>query len=193
MYQNPEPNNERLECFNEQGEIIKPHTRKEAHAEPLRYWHGVVNLWLVNQKLQLLCSKRAKTLSGNPGKWQTYFGGHVKAGKTFKQAAILELDEEIGLKTEELNFCLIEKGKHALAKHFYESYAYLFKGNITDLKFNDGEITEVKWIDMKKYWELKQLYPDDWCNSCSQENQKKIKRCVRNIMDKKDSAFLISC
>lgn len=182
MYQNPEPNHEMLECFNEQGNTIEPYTRKEVHTEPLRYWHGVVNIWLVNQKLQLLCSKRSETLSGNPGKWQTYFGGHVKAGITFKQAAVLELDEEVGLQIKDSRLCLIEKGAQAPSRHFYESYAYLFEDNIIDLKFNDGEITEVKWIDMKKYWELKQLCPDSWCNSCDPEKQRKIQRCVKNII-----------
>lgn len=182
MYKNPEPNNEMLECFDKQGIIVEPHTRKEVHAEPLRYWHGVANIWLVNPKLQILCSKRSKTLSGNPGKWQTYFGGHVKAGNTFKQTAILELDEEIGLQIEESKLCLIQKGENLSSLHFFESYAFLFEDNITDLKFNDGEITEIKWFDMKKYWELKQTHPDDWCNSCDPEKQKKIQQCVENIL-----------
>lgn len=181
MYQNPEPNDEMLECFDELGNIVKPRTRKEAHTEPLQYWHGVVNVWLVNSELQLLCSKRSKTLSGNPGKWQTYFGGHVKSGTTFKQAVGSELDEEVGLQVQDSKLCFINKGKNEPSKHFYESYSYLFEGDIEDLIFNDGEITEVKWIDMKEYWKEKQSYPENWCNSCSLENQKKIRQCVEEL------------
>ncbi|MFA5248204.1 MAG: NUDIX domain-containing protein [Patescibacteria group bacterium] len=181
MYQNPEPNEEILECFNEKGNIIESHTRQEIHTKPIPYWHGVVNVWLVNEKSQLLCSKRSDNLSGNPGKWQTYFGGHVKAGKTFKESANSELDEEVGLKIDNSKLCFIEKGTRATSKHFYESYAYLFLGNTEDLKFNDGEIAEVKWFDMKEYWKLKEAQPDKWCNSCSLENQKKIKQCLIDI------------
>ena len=182
MYQSPEPSDEVLECFDEQGNVIEPHTRKEVHTEPLKYWHGVVNIWIVNPKLQLLCSKRSETLTGNPGKWQTYFGGHVKAGKTFKQAAALELDEEVGLQIQDVKLCLIDRGKHESSKHFYESYAYLLENNTTSLKFNDGEITEVKWMDMEEYWEEKQLHPDSWCNSCGPENQEKIRNYIRSMI-----------
>jgi len=178
MYQTPEPNDEMLECFDDQGNTTEPHTRQEVHAEPLRYWHAVVNVWLVNPKLQILCSKRSEALKGNPGKWQTYFGGHVKAGKTFKQALAMELDEEVGLQVQDSKLCLVSKGSDPKAKHFYESYAYVFEGSSADLKFNDGEITEVKWFTMEEYWEQKQLHPENWCNSCKPEDQEKIRQCL---------------
>lgn len=178
MYQNPEPNDEMLECFDAQGQVVEPHTRQEIHAESLQYWHGVVNVWLVNSSFELLCSKRAADLKGSPGKWQTYFGGHVKAGFNFTAAAALELDEEIGLSIDYSKLYLIDAGKNESSRHFYESYAYLFEGNEKDLVFNDGEITEVKWLTMEEYWQQKQLNPDQWCNSCGLENQKKIKHVL---------------
>ena len=179
MYQNPEPNDEILECFDEKGNRTEPHTRQEIHTEPIKYWHGVANIWIVNPKAQLLCSKRAETLSGNPGKWQTYFGGHVKAGITFQEAAALEMDEEIGLHIEDDGLHFIIKGTHAASKHFFESYVYLFLGDVADLTFNDGEITEVQWMDMDTYWQEKERHPEQWCNSCGPENQEKIKQFLQ--------------
>ncbi len=176
MYQEPESNDELLVCFDEQGSPIEPHTRREVHAEPLAFWHGVVNVWLIDHRGQLLCSKRSEALSGNPGKWQTYFGGHVKAGKTFQEAAVMELDEEVGLRTNPEKLYLIEKGKYEQSKHFFESYAYFFGGQTDNLKFNDGEITEVKWLDMDEYNLLRKSEPELWCNGCSPENQEKIKK-----------------
>jgi len=176
MYQNPEPNDEMLECFDELGNIIESHTRQEIHGDLVKYWHGVVNIWLVNNQRQLLCSKRSETLKGNPGKWQTYFGGHVKNGATFKEAAIMELDEEVGLQVDEARLYLIDKGKNESSKHFYESYMYPFNGEVTDLNFNDGEITEVKWLSMEDYWQQKTTNPDNWCNNCSPGSQEKIKQ-----------------
>ncbi|MDP3900214.1 MAG: NUDIX domain-containing protein [bacterium] len=181
MYKNPEPSDEILECFDEQGNIINSHTRGEIHTEPPCYWHGVVNVWIVNSQLQLLCSKRSEALSGNPGKWQTYFGGHVKAGKTFKEAASLELDEEIGIQVQNSKPHLIDTGKNTPSRHFFESYVYLFEGDVADLKFNDGEITEAKWFDMEEYWKQKQRNPNSWCNSCSLENQKKIREYIKQL------------
>ncbi len=59
---NIEPSDELLECFDDEG-----------------LWHGIASVWLFNSKGEILCSKRSDVLSGNPGKWQTCFGGHVKA------------------------------------------------------------------------------------------------------------------
>ncbi|MBI2038228.1 MAG: WecB/TagA/CpsF family glycosyltransferase [Candidatus Magasanikbacteria bacterium] len=172
---NPENPQELLECFDEQGVIIEPHTRTEVHAKPLQYWHGVVNVWLVNSAGELLCSKRAENLSGNPGKWQTYFGGHIKAGKSFKENAVLELNEEAGVEIDQNNLFLIAKGTNDADKHYFESYAYLFNGSVNDLKFNDGEVTEARWYTMGNYWAERNKNLENWCNGCKPENQELIK------------------
>lgn len=175
MYNQPEPPNESLACFDEQGKAIEPHTRKEVHQEPLKYWHGVVNIWLINKQGQMACSLRSKTLTGNPDKWQTYFGGHVKAGLTYKEAAAMELDEEIGLKINPAKLFLIKAGKWEPSKHFFESYAYHFDESLDKLNFNDGEIVEAKWVSFEEYNLDSQNNPDKWCNGCSLENQELIK------------------
>ncbi len=172
---NPENPQELLECFDEQGNISEPRNRAEVHAKPLQFWHGVVNVWLVNSAGELLCSKRSETLSGNPGKWQTYFGGHVKAGKSFKENAVLELNEEAGIEVNQDNLFLITKGTHDADKHYFESYAYLFNGSVNDLKFNDGEVVEARWYKMDDYWADRNKNLENWCNGCKPENQELIK------------------
>jgi len=179
MYQPPEPNDEMLQCFDENRNVIEPHTREEVHAKPLRYWHGVTNIWIVGPDARLLCSKRSDALKGNPGKWQTYFGGHMKAGTTFRETAHMELDEEIGLTIDDGHLKRIAQGTNEDSKHFFESYAYLYRGDIADLRFNDGEIVEAKWMEMDEYWKQKESHPEEWCNGCTPENQESIKRFVR--------------
>lgn len=174
MYQNPEPHDELLECFDEQGNVTSPRTRAEVHAQPLQYWHGVVNVWIISPDGRLLCSKRSELLQGNPGKWQSYFGGHLKVGQSFAQAAVAEMDEEIGLSIQVEKLRLIEKGTHEPSKHFYESFVCLFAGSLDELRFNDGEITEVQWMSFDAYNHDKEVYPDRWCNGISLENQQKI-------------------
>ena len=181
MYQPPEPPDEMLTCFDEQGNLIEPHTRKDIHEKPLRFWHGVVNIWMVNKRGELLCTKRSENLGGNPGKWQTYLGGHVKEGKSFKEAAVMELDEEVGLEINPDKLFLVEKGKKDEPKHFFESYAYRFDGHLNELKFNDGEIVEAKWLSMDEYNQDKETYPERWCNSCSLESQEIIKMWLSSL------------
>jgi|SRR3989338_9719096 len=173
-FQNPEPPDEPLACFDEQGNPIESHARKEIHVSPPNYWHAVVNIWLVDKTGRLLCTKRSDTLGGNPGKWQTYLGGHVKAGKTYQEAAVMEMEEEVGFMLDPGKLVLIQTGKHEPSKHFFESYAYPFDGTVSDLKFQDGEITEAKWMTMEEYNKQKEEHPEMWCNGCNPENQEKI-------------------
>jgi len=175
MYKNPEPPNESLACFDEQGGVIAPYPRKEVHREPLRYWHAVVNIWLIDKSGRMACSLRSKTLSGNPNKWQTYFGGHLKADSTFKESAVTELEEEIGLKIDPNKLSLIKTGTWEPSKHFFESYAYPFDESLDILKFNDGEIVECAWFTFEEYTLDRQNNPGKWCNGCSPENQELLK------------------
>jgi len=173
--------NELLSCFDDDGNPISPKTRKKLHTEPYNTWHAVVNVWVLNKDELVLCSKRSDTVSGNPGKWQTYFGGHVKAGHSFSDTIIAELNEEIGLSVELEKLHLIDKGKDQSVKHFYESYAYLFSGKLENLKFNDGEVSEVKWMTIEDYWNDKQNHPEKWCNNLNPENQVKVRKYLNSL------------
>jgi isopentenyldiphosphate isomerase len=173
-YAEPEPANELLSCFDESGKKIEPHTREEAHTTS-DYWHAVVNIWIIDHNGRLLCSKRSETLKGNPGKWQTYFGGHLKSELDFIKAAEMELDEEIGLQINPSQLYLIQKGKYEPSRHFYESYAYIVNPEISNyLKFNDGEITEIRWLLFAEYEKSRSENPGTWCNPCTAENQARI-------------------
>lgn len=173
-------NDELLQVYDEQGNANKPLPRSIVHTKPVKHWHGVVNVWLVNSSGQLLVSKRSETVSGNPGKWQTYFGGHVPAGLTHKQTAVKELQEETGLTIDLDELYLIDKGQFANEDHlhFYESYFYLFNDQPKNLRFTDGEVAEAKWLTMAEYNQDKSDNPENWCNGCSEENQQRIKDCL---------------
>ena len=173
-----EPAQEMLQCFDEQGNPTEARSRAEIGEKSHRFWCGVSNIWLVNDRGQLLCSKRSEALSGNPGKWQTYFGGHVPAGMTFRQNAVKELKEEIGLSVDEQDLFLVSKGRDDKNKKFFESCASRFNGMPTDLNFTDGEVTEAKWMDMDEYWKEREENPEVWCNSCKPEQQKAIRERI---------------
>ena len=169
---------ELLECFDDKEKVIEPKLRGELHTKPYSTWHGVCNVWIVNIKGELLCSKRADFVSGNPGKWQTYFGGHVKAGSNFLQTAVAELSEEIGLNISPDNLHLIEKGRDSEYKHIFNNYTYLFNGTLDDLHFQDGEVTEVKWYLFEEYYQDKMSHPDKWCNEIEPEQYEALRRLI---------------
>ncbi len=165
---NIEPSDELLECFDDNGNAIQPKNRQEIHIVPPSVWHGVASVWLFNSKGEILCSKRSDTLSGNPGKWQTYFGGHVKAGDNFLQTAQRELQEEVGLNLPSDNFKLVDSGKRQDVMHIYEMHVVLFDNDLSKLNFTDGEVVETKWLTLDNYLSDKNLTPNKWCNNISE-------------------------
>ncbi len=165
--------NELLQCFDEHGRPTETQARTTIRANPGRYWFAVSRVWLINDHAQLMCSKRATTLNGNPGKWQTHFGGHVAAWQTIKESAQKELGEEAGIH-QPMELHLIDHGCNKEKKVFFESYALRFNGQPSDLTFTDHEVTEAKWMSLREYWQDQARHPEAWCNHCSPEQQQLI-------------------
>lgn len=160
--------NEMLACFNQEGNQIEPKKRSELHVKPYSTWHGVSDIWIVTAEGKILCSKRSESVSGNPGKWQTFFGGHVKAGANFLDTAVRELEEEIGIDARPESLLLVESGKAGEYKHIYHKFIYLFTSEKDVWSFRDGEITDAQWFLFKDYWQDRTLYPEKWCNGMNE-------------------------
>lgn len=176
-----EPAEEFLQCYNEHGHPTQGRPRSVVKSLPYRYWYGVTKIWVVNDKAELMVSRRAETLSGNPGKWQTYFGGHVTMGMSFQDTAVKELAEEAGLRVRPEDLFLIAKGRNDAKKNFFEMYTYHFNGQPHDLHFVDGEVTDAKWMSMEEYWKEQEQFPEQWCNSCALEFQDKIRDWLTTV------------
>ncbi len=76
-------------------------SREEVHRDQ-KDWHRTVSIWIVNSQGQFLCQQRSWKKDGDPGMWQSFFGGHVKAGQTNMEAVQDELFEEIGIDIRDL-------------------------------------------------------------------------------------------
>lgn len=75
-------------------------SREEVHREK-KDWHRTVSIWIVNEQGQFLCQQRSWKKDGNPGMWQSFFGGHMKSGQTIEVCLREELLEEIGIDIRE--------------------------------------------------------------------------------------------
>jgi 8-oxo-dGTP pyrophosphatase MutT (NUDIX family) len=170
---------ELLECFDEDGSRAHPRYRSEVCTDGRRRWHGVSDVWLVNRDGMFLCTQRSPAVSRNANKWQTFAGGHVKAGLTFIEAAIKELYEELGVKIKPEELFLIEKGRYEPSMHVYEKFAYLFDGGLKDLKFLDGETIDAKWYNYDVYVKSRDKNPDKWCNGLTDDRYLKIQQWLK--------------
>jgi isopentenyldiphosphate isomerase len=163
--------NENLTIFSEDGNVLGSKTRIEIHTKPLQYWHGVTQIWVFNKDKKLLCSKRSSTVEGNPNKWQTYVGGHLKYGDSYEETAIKEVNEEIGLTITNERLILVGEYKNEQSKHISRAYLLIFNSSIDNITFNDGEISEIKWLSLDEYNLSIRQSPDEWCNTLNQITQ----------------------
>lgn len=170
---------ELLKCFSENGNIIKPQTRKIAHKKPYSVWHAVTAIWLINDRGEILCTHRSEKNEGNPGKWQTYVGGHVQSHQKEVESAQCEILEEIGLSVSSEELIFIDKVKKGEAKHIQYMFTLLFNKNINTLRFQDEEITEAKWISFKDYQKSKSETPDLWCNNITKDQYGNIIKVLK--------------
>jgi isopentenyldiphosphate isomerase len=70
--------------------------RSVVHAEGL--WHRAVHIWLFHPPSgSLLLQRRASCKDSWPDRWDISCAGHLSAGQTAIQAAVRELEEELGL------------------------------------------------------------------------------------------------
>jgi 8-oxo-dGTP pyrophosphatase MutT (NUDIX family) len=84
--------------------------------------------------------------------WDTRFGGHLQAGETTEKALLAELEEEIGIKANLKDFIkgLTNKRDSYPNNEFTYTFYYPGEEDISNLKFQDNEVQEVKWMSAKE-------------------------------------------
>lgn len=173
---------EYFDILNEQGELTgEKRPRGEAHS--LGLWHRTVHIYVLREKegqREFLVHLRAKSKDLNPDKWDTRFGGHLRAGETFEEAVVAELEEEIGLKVKlgELIKGPLIKRDLGNNKEFTQVYFYNFRGDAGSLKFKDGEVQEVKWMGQEDLTASMVKEPDIWTQNALGDFQFIIQKLI---------------
>lgn len=128
----------------------EPLPRKLVHGYGV--WHRVSHIWLQNDNGQILCQQRSLEKELLPGFWECFFGGHIRPNETYKDAAIRELGEELGIKVADENLQLWKVYKFSDGKGYNNEFmgVFVFKwnGDTKDLTFDDGEVAQVAWKDI---------------------------------------------
>ena len=149
--------------------------RSEAHSKGL--WHKTVHIYFFRVKdggFEILVHLRAKTKDLHPNCWDTRFGGHLKSGESPEEAVLGEIKEEVGLKVnlEDLVKGKIVKREHYPNNEFTHIYFYNFDRDISQLKFEDDEVQEVKWMSVDSIVEGILDNPNNW--SAGADNFKRV-------------------
>jgi len=134
--------------------------RREIHRDG--DWHKSVDIWVINNKKELLLQKRAHEKESYPDLWEVSCSGHVDAGERSINAALRELKEELGVHAEKenLKFLFESKESHTtnngtfINNEFKEVYMLELSWDIDKFKLKTDEVSEVKFIYFEKLEEM---------------------------------------
>jgi len=114
----------------------------------------VVEIIILNSKNEILLSQRSENKKINPLKWETTQGS-VKSGENSEQAVQRELLEELGIEIlkEKLNYLKTLKDEK---EHIFKDMFWIKEDiELNEIKFIDGEVIDVKWVNLE---EIKEMY-----------------------------------
>ncbi len=126
-------------------------------------FHLVATGVIVNSKNQILVSRRNPKKKLYPNLWECN-GGSVILGENSLLAAIREINEEIGviLKATEGKFL----GTVQQNDYFRDVWKFVKDLELNSLRFNDGEVVEVRWVTEEEYKKMlldKRIVPTGDC------------------------------
>ena len=152
---------EYLDVLNEKGEktgVAKSYA--DVHKEGLP--HRSAHVWIFNSEKKLLIQKRASTRQSYPEHWDMSVEGHVSVGQTSLEAAIRETKEELGIDISDSSFkYLFSTEEHVVLNNgsyinneFQDVYLVQLDTPTPDIKFTDGEVSEIKWVSVEEFKDL---------------------------------------
>lgn len=147
---------ELLFVVDENNNPIKPETRKYTHSNGL--WHRTSHVFIIDGKGNILCQQRSLKKDQSPGKWEPFFGGHLTAGVSYVDGALIELKEELGIDIVKDNLVEYIVYKYFHSKEFCGVHYTIWVGDSDTLKIEKDEVEKVEWIPIQDV--LKHYSPD---------------------------------
>ena len=154
------------------GETVE---RSIAHRDGIP--HRTVHIWITREsagKRQILLQQRSLEKDSFPGLFDTSSAGHLQAGDEPLEAAMRELEEELGIKAEaaQLKFAGTFHISYEVEFHgapFKDNeiaFVFVYDGDvdIRELTLQEEEVQGVEWFDLDEvYEEVKNRFRERFC------------------------------
>lgn len=152
-------------------------TRERSLVHAYGTWHATSHVWIIQKRadggMNVLLQKRSSNKDSFPGCWDISSAGHIPAGSDFRESAVRELKEELGLtvqpeKLRLLDYIRLEKdlqfyGKPFLDRQISAVFVYEWDGEPDELKLQESEIEAVRFEDYDKCMEELQRGNKEYC------------------------------
>jgi 8-oxo-dGTP pyrophosphatase MutT (NUDIX family) len=134
-----------LEIVDDADTVIGIRSRAEIHELGLR--HREIHLWLVTPDDRIIFQHRSATKDTFPNLLDASAGGHVEAGQSYEQAAVMEAYEEAGLvitpdqlqHLAKLDNYAVDERLNKRNRTFRQTYWLRYSGTLEDLRIEAGE------------------------------------------------------
>ncbi len=176
---------ELIDILNNKGDYTgKTCLKSEAHAKG--YFHPTIHVWLYTTNNKILLQKRAATKKVFPNLWDISVAGHIGAGEIIEDAAVREVNEEIGYTLSVSDLHKICVRKHQIThpngiqdNEFHHVFIAKLTQSIETLTIQESEVSDLKLFDIKTILNTK-----DFDNLLLPEYQDYYNFVYRQIIDK---------
>lgn len=112
---------------------------------------------VVDGKVELLWQRRSEFVDRYPGDYDISAGGHINLGESVVEGAMRECREEIGAEVtaDDLKFVTMRPFNK---NRFAWVFAVDWTGREDDFRFDDKEVSEVKWVPNTETMKFKAKY-----------------------------------
>lgn len=115
-------------------------------------------IWIQNFKGEFLMTQRHPNKKAG-GLWE-FTGGGVLAGETTKQAAVRELNEELGICVEESELSLLEV--YQQRNYFMDIFVLRKDLEVATLELQPEEVVDAKWVSHEELLRMKEEKQTVW-------------------------------
>lgn len=137
---------EYLDIVNKQDEVIGRAEQSEIYEKKLT--HRIVHIFIFNDQGEIALQLQSKNKKFCPLHWVSSAAGHVQAGETYEEAALRELEEEIGVN---LPLIFLRKDLYLVAgqDNFYKFITTFKTAYSGPFKINNFEVEKVEYFSLE--------------------------------------------
>ncbi|MEM4239885.1 MAG: NUDIX domain-containing protein [Candidatus Woesearchaeota archaeon] len=138
---------EMLDIVNGRDRVVGKEAREKCHKKFLA--HRMIQAFVFDKKGRIFVAKRSKRKAVYPGLLDVSIAGHVDAGETYRQAAIREIFEELGVKPKKVMKLFTFRHKAKPENAFVTQYSAEIgrAGRLNKYEIESGKFME--WKEMR--------------------------------------------